>query len=75
MDNFPSLEGKVYEVENTIDVETTRQQEMVNIKSNTDGLGVDQMKKSFRMHTLNQRLKKRVLIQNLMVLNLKQGLS
>lgn len=42
VDNFPGLEGKVSEGANMTDADTTRQQEMVNIKSNTDGLGVDQ---------------------------------
>lgn len=42
MNNFPGVEGKVSEGANVTDVDTTRQQEMVDSKSNTEGFSVHQ---------------------------------
>lgn len=42
VDSFPGLEGKVSEGENVAEADSTRQQEMVDIKSNAEGLGVHQ---------------------------------
>lgn len=42
MDNFPGLEGKFSEGENAAEADTTRQREMVDIKSNAEGLDAHQ---------------------------------